>query len=116
MVLSTTRPNGLSSTLRTRSPCTASEATPASEFELAAWEAFARLKFGDRKSTRLNSSHANISYAVFCLKKKKNERGCYNLAAPRTHDFQSLDDRPLLGNKSTDRVKSENSAQNHSKT
>src|SRR3712207_7746775 len=28
----------------------------------------------DRKSTRLNSSHANISYAVFCLKKKKNPR------------------------------------------
>src|SRR3712207_8757185 len=28
--------------------------------------------YGDRKSTRLNSSHANISYAVFCLKKKKN--------------------------------------------
>src|SRR3712207_8853154 len=27
----------------------------------------------DRKSTRLNSSHANISYAVFCLKKKKGE-------------------------------------------
>src|SRR3712207_6936847 len=27
----------------------------------------------DRKSTRLNSSHANISYAVFCLKKKKND-------------------------------------------
>src|SRR5947209_17421457 len=27
--------------------------------------------FEDRKSTRLNSSHANISYAVFCLKKKK---------------------------------------------
>src|SRR3712207_8223246 len=27
---------------------------------------------GDRKSTRLNSSHANISYAVFCLKKKKH--------------------------------------------
>src|SRR3712207_7106543 len=26
---------------------------------------------GDRKSTRLNSSHANISYAVFCLKKKQ---------------------------------------------
>src|SRR3712207_7019410 len=32
--------------------------------------AFAFLK-PDRKSTRLNSSHANISYAVFCLKKKK---------------------------------------------
>src|SRR3712207_9011561 len=28
---------------------------------------------GDRKSTRLNSSHANISYAVFCLKKKKRK-------------------------------------------
>src|SRR3712207_8120802 len=31
----------------------------------------------DRKSTRLNSSHANISYAVFCLKKKNNRRACY---------------------------------------
>src|SRR2546422_7625722 len=29
-------------------------------------------KRGDRKSTRLNSSHGYISYAVFCLKKKKN--------------------------------------------
>src|SRR3712207_8371975 len=28
----------------------------------------------DRKSTRLNSSHANISYAVFCLKKKQNNK------------------------------------------
>src|SRR3712207_8908761 len=35
-------------------------------------------KEADRKSTRLNSSHANISYAVFCLKKKKikNDRSC----------------------------------------
>src|SRR3712207_7910470 len=31
----------------------------------------ARPTIGDRKSTRLNSSHVNISYAVFCLKKKK---------------------------------------------
>src|SRR6266576_1723645 len=31
-----------------------------------------RTAFGDRKSTRLNSSHVEISYAVFCLKKKKN--------------------------------------------
>src|SRR3712207_6950870 len=30
-----------------------------------------RTRLKDRKSTRLNSSHANISYAVFCLKKKK---------------------------------------------
>src|SRR3712207_7061635 len=32
-----------------------------------------RLPSSDRKSTRLNSSHANISYAVFCLKKKKQQ-------------------------------------------
>src|SRR3712207_7417570 len=32
----------------------------------------------DRKSTRLNSSHANISYAVFCLKKKKKQSYKYN--------------------------------------
>src|SRR3712207_8440643 len=31
----------------------------------------------DRKSTRLNSSHANISYAVFCLKKKKKPHDLY---------------------------------------
>src|SRR3712207_7178285 len=31
-------------------------------------------KYRDRKSTRLNSSHANISYAVFCLKKKKKKK------------------------------------------
>src|SRR5690606_42084967 len=31
-----------------------------------------RHEFGDRKSTRLNSSHVKISYAVFCLKKKTN--------------------------------------------
>src|SRR5215217_8678883 len=31
----------------------------------------------DRKSTRLNSSHANISYAVFCLKKKKKTNKIY---------------------------------------
>src|SRR5436305_11423999 len=30
----------------------------------------------DRKSTRLNSSHVRISYAVFCLKKKKNKQSC----------------------------------------
>src|SRR3712207_7750571 len=36
-----------------------------------AWYDGATLR--DRKSTRLNSSHANISYAVFCLKKKKKD-------------------------------------------
>src|SRR5438445_7018373 len=33
-----------------------------------------RDRYLDRKSTRLNSSHANISYAVFCLKKKKKKK------------------------------------------
>src|SRR2546430_6591429 len=33
-----------------------------------------RAEEGDRKSTRLNSSHSQISYAVFCLKKKKRNR------------------------------------------
>src|SRR3712207_8574843 len=37
----------------------------------AQWDQQAPRPPGDRKSTRLNSSHANISYAVFCLKKKK---------------------------------------------
>src|SRR5258708_15268845 len=35
----------------------------------------------DRKSTRLNSSYQIISYAVFCLKKKKETRNCLNCAA-----------------------------------
>src|SRR5688572_30929492 len=34
----------------------------------------------DRKSTRLNSSHSQISYAVFCLKKKKKELKEYNIS------------------------------------
>src|SRR2546422_8852316 len=38
-----------------------------------AWPVVAALD-GDRKSTRLNSSHGYISYAVFCLKKKKKKR------------------------------------------
>src|SRR3712207_8684123 len=41
-------------------PCAGTSSAPASAAARA-----------DRKSTRLNSSHANISYAVFCLKKKK---------------------------------------------
>src|SRR3712207_7906682 len=34
----------------------------------------------DRKSTRLNSSHANISYAVFCLKKKKKKQNTRHIS------------------------------------
>src|SRR3712207_8556629 len=36
----------------------------------------------DRKSTRLNSSHANISYAVFCLKKKKTPSKLMSYSSP----------------------------------
>src|SRR3712207_7067277 len=41
----------------------------------------------DRKSTRLNSSHANISYAVFCLKKKKNSPQPTYRLYPSFHDI-----------------------------
>src|SRR2546430_8991723 len=46
---------------------------------------------GDRKSTRLNSSHSQISYAVFCLKKKKkkNPMTIYNLILLCTQDDHS---------------------------
>src|SRR5438445_10210798 len=46
--------------------------------------------FTDRKSTRLNSSHANISYAVFCLKKKKTLH-FQSLASPPTPSFYVFD-------------------------
>src|SRR3712207_8997723 len=42
---------------------------PNGQIEYRFWQ-----RGGDRKSTRLNSSHANISYAVFCLKKKNKTR------------------------------------------
>src|SRR2546430_10942137 len=40
---------------------------------LACYGLIGRSRFADRKSTRLNSSHSQISYAVFCLKKKKKK-------------------------------------------
>src|SRR2546430_5813522 len=39
-------------------------------------------RVADRKSTRLNSSHSQISYAVFCLKKKKHAELRHNLCVP----------------------------------
>src|SRR5437764_5881348 len=54
------------------------------------WEALMhpgqKLKPGDRKSTRLNSSHRCISYAVFCLKKKKNKKEIRKAIARRKID------------------------------
>src|SRR2546430_6731999 len=47
------------------------------------WDVACEKQIGDRKSTRLNSSHSQISYAVFCLKKKKRRAG--SRAAVRQH-------------------------------
>src|SRR2546430_2523634 len=52
----------------------AGEPVPDGLLEVSRGDQFARCRTdveGDRKSTRLNSSHSQISYAVFCLKKKK---------------------------------------------
>src|SRR3712207_7539984 len=64
---------------RSRYPCTSSSSgrkrndgrddVPSHRRHQEIWRSRGR----DRKSTRLNSSHANISYAVFCLKKKKTK-------------------------------------------
>src|SRR3712207_8042509 len=44
------------------------------DIKTMAWKEDSEPATVDRKSTRLNSSHANISYAVFCLKKKKKTK------------------------------------------
>src|SRR5689334_24835871 len=49
---------------------------PSKAARLLGWKA-------DRKSTRLNSSHSSISYAVFCLKKKKQKSGSSRSGRPR---------------------------------
>src|SRR5947209_13224711 len=71
------------------------EATPASTDLLMGLPAFwaddlghrgsAMAQVIDRKSTRLNSSHANISYAVFCLKKQRASGWC---SAPQSHAWR----------------------------
>src|SRR4051795_11473918 len=43
----------------------------------------------DRKSTRLNSSHTLISYAVFCLKKKKKAQALGDAGQPRRHQSRA---------------------------
>src|SRR2546427_1774726 len=65
-------PDGLAKALAARDGRTAGH----HEDEIAARRAahFPHVAHVDRKSTRLNSSHSQISYAVFCLKKKKNKK------------------------------------------
>src|SRR5258707_8440852 len=55
-------------------PRNAEQAELAHLLDIRPWELGFCVELRDRKSTRLNSSHANISYAVFCLKKKNNVR------------------------------------------
>src|SRR5256886_4732369 len=57
----------------------------------------------DRKSTRLNSSHSQISYAVFCLKKKKilNDESSSSYHQQRLVTFPSTAHQPLLSTRST---------------
>src|SRR3712207_8205453 len=57
---------------------------------LSAWFAHFRAVMEDRKSTRLNSSHANISYAVFCLKKKN-----FDVIASLVHSTHPEHPEPL---------------------
>src|SRR3712207_7780590 len=68
--------NVVSGRVRGKAPRRGEPLRPGQEFAAPRAEASAHGHAGgaegDRKSTRLNSSHANISYAVFCLKKKKN--------------------------------------------
>src|SRR2546430_12090616 len=68
-------PKGASSSRR--SPCSGASARPCPS--------------PDRKSTRLNSSHSQISYAVFCLKKKKHKKHVRNSTRAKiTRHFRSL--------------------------
>src|SRR2546429_2926505 len=63
-----------------------SQAAEKSPGELGAPRCNAQRRWvADRKSTRLNSSHGYISYAVFCLKKKKKRNQPYNYHILRRH-------------------------------
>src|SRR5204863_10009931 len=62
-------PRSESSLLEPCAPVLRATSRPSSQATIARW--YSGRSGGDRKSTRLNSSHVEISYAVFCLKKKK---------------------------------------------
>ena len=47
-----------------------------------------KIKMADRKSTRLNSSHVRISYAVFCLKKKKQKHTNHEIKKRRSEEHR----------------------------
>src|SRR5438105_11268466 len=64
------------------------EVTPLRDVRPHLPRSFVRVEAPDRKSTRLNSSHEWISYAVFCLKKKKKKK--YILLHQLSHDVRIL--------------------------
>src|SRR5438309_8543322 len=66
--------------------CTASPTGGTTPYTIT-WKSAGTPPVGDRKSTRLNSSHSSISYAVFCLKKKKKSS---------TRDYIPATDIPVL--------------------
>src|SRR5574337_1332041 len=55
-----------------------------------------RLRRGDRKSTRLNSSHHSISYAVFCLKKKNKKMQIRGTNTKRTEREKALEEDTVI--------------------
>src|SRR2546429_6761711 len=65
------------------------------------WTGFGQVIIGDRKSTRLNSSHGYISYAVFCLKKKKNTPNFLHLSRKHTFTPNTITRSPLEDQHST---------------
>src|SRR5256885_13187590 len=60
------------------------DVNPADQYDTTTWPALKERIAADRKSTRLNSSHLVISYAVFCLKKKKKTQTNQTLG---TYDY-----------------------------
>src|SRR5690606_41606418 len=82
----TRRSSDLRPTASTRRARAARDVTKQTTTSGRTWRPVGRRsrKFTDRKSTRLNSSHVKISYAGFCLKKKKPARPCRLLQDMRT--------------------------------
>src|SRR5438034_7184544 len=83
MIRSFNRREKMSNARSPRGVCSITIGTRAIGFSLSQ----ARL---DRKSTRLNSSHTVISYAVFCLKKKKKKENMYENVTFNEHQLESV--------------------------
>src|SRR5438309_6958753 len=66
----------------TRAPSSPTGRTGRSRRSTRSWACTRRIGSRDRKSTRLNSSHSSISYAVFCLKKKKKGQTRHPVGGP----------------------------------